>query len=607
MDADSLQRVYSDSSDSMLLDITHPPQFSPIFEYKEFPVLKRRAEDLKVEGPLTPPMFSTSPMKKLKSVSFSNILTEYIPTMKISGSTDDGASSSVDFDDYDDLLRDIEPLVEQAKRSIENEQLSSADTTARVDIPDMDFSLPVAPWEEYSQSRSRRRKINETELDAQSTFLLRIKREDLKTAASWHGVSSLERELRWNIFTTHVSSLNLQEQLDSDTAWNAILAELMAGEIATSLSLVWKRDGLRLFDEEEEEQEEEIESEEEEKNIDIEALIRKRRLEIEEVEKQAHKRTAPVRPKIFQCKQTGPQPPLSRYNSTQPSNDTGNELMFGGFSASTALHKFMETRGKAVEAFIPVENQSSFTSINPRIMNTLPVRSPEPSHEDSAMTKPEISRPLSLGKGMNPIAVPKHLPPCSVIVSSILLQRRFLLKQIEHLYPSAEIIYRDYTLTHSASDEADMILSPSTGLIFTTIQQVKQRALPGQPDRSSLKERILRLQARYERLLIMISEGLTREMEERGSPRPADSRDEDALAQFEAFTATLEGDLLVEFVRGGEHGFARSLVRKMAEFGLPHGSVDIGDIKPLAVETSVSLLISLSIAAFPLHVNRSLC
>jgi hypothetical protein len=78
MAADSLLRKDSDGSDSMLLDITNPPNFNTLFEVSTLPTLKRRAEDLKVEGPLTPPMFSTSPMKKLKSVSFADNLDEYI-------------------------------------------------------------------------------------------------------------------------------------------------------------------------------------------------------------------------------------------------------------------------------------------------------------------------------------------------------------------------------------------------------------------------------------------------------------------------------------------------------------------------------------------------
>ena len=50
----------------------------------ETPILpppKRKIEDLKVEGPLTPPILSDSPVKKLKSVSFPDMVYNYIPEL----------------------------------------------------------------------------------------------------------------------------------------------------------------------------------------------------------------------------------------------------------------------------------------------------------------------------------------------------------------------------------------------------------------------------------------------------------------------------------------------------------------------------------------------
>jgi hypothetical protein len=152
-------------------------------------------------------------------------------------------------------------------------------------------------------------------------------------------------------------------------------------------------------------------------------------------------------------------------------------------------------------------------------------------------------------------------------------------------------VYRDYTLPYSTAKEAEILLSPSTGLIFTTLQQVKQRALPGQPDRSPVKERMLMLQARYERLVVVVSEGLSREMEELGSSRPDDPRDQEALAACKSFAAQLEGEVLIKYVRGGEQALACATVVQMAEYGLPHGSADIGDIKPMVRETTVSTAI----------------
>src|SRR5206468_614356 len=118
------------------------------------------------------------------------------------------------------------------------------------------------------------------ELDAQTMFLLRIKREDLQFAKSWHGLTALEKELRWGIFTTKITAVNLREKLHGETDLHKILAELTMGNITNSSSQVWKREGLRALDDEEDEKE--LEADELEEVRDIDVLIRKRKLEINE-------------------------------------------------------------------------------------------------------------------------------------------------------------------------------------------------------------------------------------------------------------------------------------------------------------------------------------
>ncbi|KAF1936475.1 hypothetical protein EJ02DRAFT_413939 [Clathrospora elynae] len=623
MAADLLERRSSDSSDSMLLDITYQPHFSPLFENRTLPILKRRAEDLKVEGPLTPPMFSTSPMKKLKSVSFAETLHEYIPHVPWDRNEfgDDNCSANVHFDQF---FEHIEPLAEQARRKVENEQLSGADTTARVDVPDVDFSLPMAPWNEYSQRKGGNHRPDDTKLDAQMKFLLKMKREDFKTATSWHGISALERELPWGISTTKVSTVNLEEKLHGESEMNRILSEATTGNIATSSAQLWKREGLRILDEDDVEEELEPEPEEDEERRHMEVLVRKRKLEMEEEAAEKQRCTisqqsprtqiqsprerheshhwgegtpiqyAPpiARSKTFDPNRQRPQASVSQQKSLHVLNDTGDGLMFGSFSATTALHKFMETRGKPAE---PVSAGMSKELPPDRVSrprtHTLPVRSRESSavaaQHSSAQLQSTVSTKeqpqISLPKLPD---VPKTLAPCSFIVSSALLRQRSLMKQVEQLYPGAELMYRDYGLPHAPAKEADILLSPSTGLIFTSLQQVKQRALPGHPDRSPVEERMKALQLRYERLIFMVSEGLSRGMEQLGSSRPDDARDKEVLAQFESFAAQLEGEVLIKYIRGGERALACSTVAEMANYGLPHGSTDIGDVKPLPVETS---------------------
>jgi hypothetical protein len=605
MAADALVRHNSDSSDSILLDITHPPQFSPLFEASSLPILKRRAEDLKVEGPLTPPMLSSSPMKKLKSMSFADIVhkDKLYKSWNEKITTDQANEAGVD---SDQVFQQIELLAERAKKKLEHERLSGADTIARVEPPDVDFSLPMAPWTEYSQRNGGKHRPGDTELQAQMKFLMRIKREDLKTATSWYGLSIPERELKWGFLNTRVSTLNLEEKLHGELEATNVIAEVTTGDIATSSAQVWKREGLRFLDEDEEE--EELDLEQYHERRDMEALVRKRRLEMEEEVVEKHPRRTPpkqtTRPYVppsmemqdshhfeerqateKQSSKAWPKTLDHTFQKLQAPKQTSGGMMFGGFSATTALDKFMQTRGKPSDSVKGGGRVSDLKNDTEIRTHTIPVRSTgfssiqPPTHQTRQVQA--VNRPLPILP-----TVPNDLAPCSFVISSTFLQQRGILKLIESMYPNAEMVYRDYTLPHSAAKEAEIILSPSTGLIFSTLQQIKQKALPGQPAKSLIKERMLKLQLRYERLVVLVSEGLSREMEELGSSRPDDPRDTEAMNVFEDFASKLDGEVLVRYVRGGEQALARSTVFEMVNYGLPYGSADIGDIKPVALETT---------------------
>lgn len=594
MAADCLTREDSGNSDLMLLDITHPPQYTLPTESRPATILKRRAEDLKVEGPLTPPMFSDSPLKKLKSVSFTIDLHEVIPDEPWARVCSQDQDCLEDLED-DDFFGQIKPLAEQAEEMVKRERLLGADTMARVDVPDIAFILPVAPWDEYSHRSGGKRRPCDTELDAQKQFLFRVKHEDLRSATSWRGVSKLERDMRWSIFTTQIDKVSLEEKLHGSTDLSKFFTEATMGPIATSSSQVWKREGLRLLDEEEEE--EEIEETEYEDDRGIDALIRKRKLEMEEEGANQCKLLPPsptkqvathksrhwgsAAPVPNDPAKSHPQRIIPHKRSPKALGESSNALMFGGFSATSALHKFLETRGKVPEVTVnQASNQCQSPSAHPA-NQILP--------QKNIMALPEELRETAASNILPDMpVVPDDRPPCTFIISSTFLRLRSLTKQIESLYSTAELVYRDYNLPHSPCQEADMILSPSTGLISATLQQIKQRPLPGQPDRSPVKERMKALQWRYERLVVIISEGLSQEMEKLGSSRPEDSRDKEVLKVYETLASQLGGEVVVRYIRGGPQALARSFVIEMAKYGLPHGSRDIGDIQPIAMETTVS-------------------
>jgi hypothetical protein len=603
MAADTLEHANSDSSDSMLFEITHPPPLSPRAETSITPILKRKAEDLKVEGPLTPPILSDSPSKKLKSVSFSQMLHEFIPKGSWGGDASDREPNSED--DFDEFFDEIEPLVKDLERKVENEQLTITDTMARPKIPDMDFTLPVALWDQYSLKKNGKHKAGETELSAQAVFLRHIKNSALKAASRWPGISVLERHLPWNIFTAkETPKVSLEEVLHGETEFDKVIADFNIGPIATSEAQVWKKEGVRVLDMDDDE--EELEPAEVQERDDVESWVRKRKsdMDADDAERLSKRVEVHESPSHSLIGDATPLVPAPGSKPVHAPKQLGIEFMFGGFSASTALQKFMETRGRKMqtmttqtESVNPMDPASAGAVQKlPNLPGKLPAihlltgtqypRAGQVQVVNSAgLQVPDVKQSLP--------PIPSNLPPCSFIISMRLLQQRTLIKKVEQLYAAADVVYRDYNLPHSAASEADIVLSPSTGLIFTTLQHLKQRALPGQPDRSRVKERMKTLHLRYERLIVMTSQGPRGELDQQDSSRPEDPRDKEALSEFEGFAAKLDGEVLIKCIRGGEEALAHSIVVEMIQYGLPHGSKDIGDIKPLASESNVSPPISL--------------
>ena len=629
MDTDVLMGHDSNGSDFVLLDTNGANEYDTMAYHEISPRVKRKVSDLKVEGPLTPPICSDSPTKKLKTVAFANVLVEYIPTAPCS-ENDENETNNVSCNDGEDNLdlpsnyedgnailtedddyvfyKTIEPVAEDANWQIENEKLLEADTTKRMDVPHLEFRLPTAPWEEFACSNGSEA------MNAQARFLQWVKRNHMKSVTSWHGVSELDRTLPLAPFSYASTKFVMDEKLHGEEIVTQMLASNTNGGIATSSTDLWKRAGLRILEDDEGEGEEEdtLELDEPEKKNDMNSLINKRMIELQEsadVESIAHctkgsKKGVGNKQPYHQGETPSSaywksHPTLSSANKTARSVDhrskpmhaheSNKSLMFGGkFSATSALDKFMALNGKG-KSSVSTSHKKLIPDSRLGIHMQPSVKSTHQVHKDESTTANEG---LHLGpkvsqQTLNLPTVPAELPSCSFVISSAFLQRRSLVKQIQGLYPDAEFVSRDFDVQCKDSEEADLTISPSTGLIITTTQQLKQRALPGQPACSPTKNRIMALQAMYERLIVLVSEGLSKEWEGQSRGECLDQRDQEALDEYKKFASQLEGEILVRYVPGGDQALARTAVNEMARFGLPHGSQDIGDIKLLTDQTTV--------------------
>lgn len=246
---------------SPLKGIEEPPS-SP-------PIRKLRHRDSKVEVPMTPPHSDLPPPWNRKSVSFKDALHEVIPKMP-SPLLKPEDPSSEDIDGF--VASSIAPVAAQIERSIEQEQLQEADTTHRVAVPVMDFSLPIAPWKVSAGgaplTQSQMVKANIVELK-HSQFVKH----------SWPKTGSTNFSLQWMPFPAALGRVETYESITDDQLLNELLTQ---PECVDASTLIWKREGLRVFDTNEDEEDEEIQEGISPDETDIGSLLHKRRLELEQ-------------------------------------------------------------------------------------------------------------------------------------------------------------------------------------------------------------------------------------------------------------------------------------------------------------------------------------
>ena len=576
------------SSDPTLLDTESLGDiYSPLKGIKDLPSsppsFRERPKDLKIEVPLSPPHSDEPPPWKRKSVSFTEALPELIPQLPLPISMPESTSSDEIRNFFEQTIK---PVAIQAERAIEQEQLQEADTTLRVPVPVMDFSLPIAPW----KAKSHGPKID-NEDEALKKTLTEMKALHF-SKHSWPRNGQAERELKWAPFPVALGKVDIQESIADNGSIDEYVRPPERVDITT---LTWKPDGLRIFDELAESDEEELKEGDFPDEKDIDSLIRKRKLELEAEDivspsSEKDPSVAKPRPRGKQIADIGDaeaQSIASKPTRETSSNDTNQQKSFtNSFSALGAVEDFMNVRKGRMNRR-KISSDHHFAK-QPQV--------PQP-FEPAALHATNRASQISLEKPAQPtlsFQAPKlsiSPSPQFFIVSASFLGNRGLSRQVQYLYPSAEFIERDFTFYQqeqlrprlqlkantqtvnagTMADEADMLLSPSTGLIWTTLQRIKQRSLPGQEARSAAQERILRTSPRYEKLVVLVSQYQSNCSSERASTgtQSLDGNDCTALAEFIAFCTTLPDEVQTIFVAGGEEDLAKWVVAAMVKHSVP--------------------------------------
>lgn len=165
---------------------------------------------------------------------------------------------------------------------------------------------------------------------------------------------------------------------------------------------------------------------------------------------------------------------------------------------------------------------------------------------------------------MQPTPLPK------VVISSTV--SRPIVDNLEALLPGMKVITRNYG-AHAPTgwapgmrspnlDEADITISPCTGLMLSTMVKLRQKPVPGQAgNTASLVQIIQNVTIRYERLVVLVSEG----NKHAESMTPLSQGDARALAEFQGFAAGLDTEVRVLYVGGGIETLAKWIAKTICD------------------------------------------
>lgn len=552
-----VELLRDDNSPSLLCE---PPILSPLGETPTLVQQEPNISSLKIEGPLTPLDCLSSPPKPAVDMSdlAKTVDIDQVLDTQLLASLDGKQRSIEDIAFSDDALAALEEKAKSVKRSIEQEQLQTTDAIARVEIPEMDFSIPGPDWQQIP-------------LDAMSQLLWIKKTHKGFDVSPWPKNSKAEKELRWSPFQSRMGRISMNESIDEDDSVKALLDSLNRLQVSTSVDHVWKQPGFAILREIEEDDEELELSPVHNENEGVKAIARKRKLAPSNTDTSPYNLSDSVSPIDLIKISKATSSILHHYPYDK--QDRLPNLLLGcddTSATSTLLSNYVDfhtskRQKKSKSSFFPTSARSVVDEAEPKA----------PSEAVVTSKLEELAAPACTLEQQVAVAAPcptlESALTQSKIIKALTLQRG-IFSRIEKLYTNAEIIERDFdrwnTLAWDRNSisrspvvsplaaEADLIVSPVTGIVITTLLKAMQKPLPGHKGLSAVRERIRNVALRYEHLIVLVSEG-NRVDETARDLTPSECT---GYADFVGFVTGLDADTQTCYVGGGDDTLAKWLI-----------------------------------------------
>ncbi|GKT45173.1 uncharacterized protein ColSpa_05354 [Colletotrichum spaethianum] len=532
--------------DAPVSDFIGVPSDTPSFE-----IFTLKRKDVGVEVPILP----------MSDIGISNSQEEQSFRALVGGvpgfnpkSSEGGETELPINEDESDFSEQFSLLVQDKAnvmtRRLEQEQIEAIDAVARMQPPVLDFSTPAPDWQGAMQ-------------DSPAMFFwISHNHQDQFRSSQWPKNSQEQKDLRWIPFPVSLAKVDVRESVGDSSVLQELFGARGPRTLPTSADYVQQRYSLRLLEQNHDEELLIPDKDEPQSFIlrspedSVMDLIRKRR--------------------TTQVAEGDPSSPTSGVKARRASNCiTAAGLVRGGLllgeddtnAAGRLLSNYINLRaakrlkpstGSSTPAPAPNTTAASYPSASRKTTQNAP--KPQKPHAKTQAVYAEAPYPPVEGwQEVQRIVISVALPRC-------------IISALQANIPGIDLVDRDFTrdnkwtwspgstkrveICSPLSYEADIIPSPATGIIITTMLQVRQKMIPGSKAQlSRIRQRLARVAPLYERVIVLVSEG--NPMEELAGP--LDGADAEAYASFVAFACSLGSSgssVRIIYVAGGSQTLA---------------------------------------------------
>ncbi|KAK3318992.1 hypothetical protein B0H66DRAFT_575586 [Apodospora peruviana] len=434
-------------------------------------------------------------------------------------------------------------------RSAEQEKLEPLDGTARVSIPVMDFSIPKPDWDE--------------QLSGTPEGMFKWIRENTDVDwkdKKWPNNRTAEQRMVW-VPLAHMGQKKLvSEKIEAaPSIIEAFCGRTKDHEVMTSADCIEKQPGLTFLRQNDGELSDDEILEEEPTSTGISSKSLTSGLT------KSKKRASPLPDlsELLRGKKRQLEEELQKQKSTAEKTES-NKLM----TSSTPLTSNISTLGlredsTGLKVFMDMDINDHRSLTDQHIEISRP-KKPKLTHrpyfdtEQQQATKAAaeaalMSPPPKPMPALAPDIMHPKTPPTVIVAFSV---SPVLKAQLEKLLPGIRFIVRDYDKHRPSgwypgmlpnADEADITVSPITGIMLTTLVKLRQRPLPGKIGQVIFRHIVRNVALRYERLVILVNEG----NKYSESMSPLSQSDANALVDLQGFAIGLQTEVHVIYAGGG--------------------------------------------------------